>query len=50
VRRLALTGLDRQGRDLVAGWLREADAIVEIDNAGNMFATPRRRDHTVPRS
>ena len=38
VRRLALTDLDRQGRDLVVGWLRETGARVEIDGAGNIFA------------
>ena len=37
--RLALTDLDRQGRDLVVGWLRGAGATVEIDGAGNVFAT-----------
>ena len=36
--RLALTDLDRQGRDLVGGWLRDAGAGVEVDGAGNMFA------------
>jgi beta-ureidopropionase / N-carbamoyl-L-amino-acid hydrolase len=45
VRRLALTDLDRQGRDLVVRWLREAGARVEIDGAGNIFATRRGRDH-----
>ena len=39
VRRLALSDLDRQGRDLVVGWLREAGATIEIDGAGNIFAT-----------
>jgi N-carbamoyl-L-amino-acid hydrolase len=28
VRRLALTDLDRQGRDLVAGWLRDVGTTV----------------------
>jgi N-carbamoyl-L-amino-acid hydrolase len=44
VRRLALTELDGKGRDLVAGWLREANATVEIDGAGNIFATRAGRD------
>jgi N-carbamoyl-L-amino-acid hydrolase len=39
VRRLALTDLDRQGRDLVVKWLRDAGANVEVDGAGNIFAT-----------
>lgn len=37
--RLALTDLDRQGRDLVVAWLRDAGAGIEIDAAGNVFAT-----------
>src|SRR5215471_11285896 len=44
VRRLALTDLDRQGRDLVVGWLRDARATVEIDGAGNIFAVRRGRN------
>jgi beta-ureidopropionase / N-carbamoyl-L-amino-acid hydrolase len=44
VRRLALTDLDRQGRDLVVGWLRDAGATIEIDGAGNIFATRAGRD------
>src|SRR5215472_3123336 len=46
VRRLALTDLDRQGRDLVIGWLRDAGAAIEIDGAGNIFAVRRGRDDT----
>jgi beta-ureidopropionase / N-carbamoyl-L-amino-acid hydrolase len=46
VRRLALTDLDRQGRDLVVGWLREAGARIEIDGAGNIFATRHGRSET----
>ena len=42
--RLALTDLDRQGRDLVVGWLRETGSRVEIDGAGNIFATRAGRD------
>ncbi|MGH9140636.1 MAG: Zn-dependent hydrolase [Vicinamibacterales bacterium] len=48
VRRLALTDLDRQGRDLVVGWLREAGAAIEIDGAGNIFAIRRGRDDAAP--
>ena len=45
VRRLALTDLDRQGRDCVIGWLKEARCDVAIDGVGNIFATrPGRRD------
>src|SRR5205814_3830016 len=48
VRRLALTDLDRQGRDLVVGWLRDAGASMEIDGAGNVFAVRRGRDDAAP--
>ena len=44
VRRLALTDLDRQGRDLVVSWLRETGSNIEIDGAGNIFATRPGRD------
>ncbi len=44
VRRLALTCLDGQGRDLVVGWLKETGSRVEIDGAGNIFATRPGRD------
>ncbi len=37
VRRLALTDLDRQGRDRVAGWLREAGCTLRVDAIGNLF-------------
>ena len=42
--RLALTDLDRRGRDLVMGWLRDSGASIEIDGAGNIFATRGGRD------
>ncbi len=45
VRRLALTDLDRQGRDLVCRWLREASLQVTVDRIGNIFA---RRDGIDP--
>ncbi|HEU4376573.1 MAG TPA: Zn-dependent hydrolase, partial [Telluria sp.] len=31
VKRLALTDLDRQGRDLVVGWAREAGLSITVD-------------------
>jgi len=46
--RLALTDLDRQGRDLVVRWLRDAGATVEIDGAGNIFAIRRGRTDAPP--
>jgi N-carbamoyl-L-amino-acid hydrolase len=47
--RLALTDLDRQGRDLVAGWLRDAGCTIEIDGVGNVFAIRRGRPAAPPR-
>jgi len=38
VRRLALTDLDRAGRDRVVGWCREAGLALRIDRVGNIFA------------
>src|SRR5213592_5272990 len=48
VRRLALTDLDRQGRDRVVGWLRDAGATTEVDGAGNIFAIRPGRDDAAP--
>jgi beta-ureidopropionase / N-carbamoyl-L-amino-acid hydrolase len=35
--RLALTDADRQGRDLVTGWMRELGLAVHVDPVGNVF-------------
>ena len=35
--RLALTDSDRKGRDLLAGWMREAGLEVRVDRIGNIF-------------
>jgi N-carbamoyl-L-amino-acid hydrolase len=37
VKRLALSDLDRQGRDLVVGWGVEAGLAVTVDQIGNVF-------------
>ncbi|NML32361.1 Zn-dependent hydrolase [Paraburkholderia antibiotica] len=37
VKRLALTELDRQGRDLVVSWGRAAGLAVTVDRIGNIF-------------
>jgi N-carbamoyl-L-amino-acid hydrolase len=37
VKRLALTDLDKQGRDLVVGWGREAGLSITVDRIGNVF-------------
>ncbi|MBA4005519.1 MAG: Zn-dependent hydrolase, partial [Delftia sp.] len=36
--RLALTDLDRQGRDLFVQWAREAGCSIRVDAIGNIFA------------
>jgi beta-ureidopropionase / N-carbamoyl-L-amino-acid hydrolase len=48
VRRLALTDLDRQGRDLVTGWCRDAGLTVSTDRLGNIFARRRGRNNALP--
>ncbi|MFC5550909.1 Zn-dependent hydrolase [Massilia aerilata] len=45
VKRLALTDLDRQGRDLVVEWAREAGLKITVDKIGNVFM---RREGTNP--
>jgi beta-ureidopropionase / N-carbamoyl-L-amino-acid hydrolase len=37
VKRLALTDLDRQGRDLVVRWAKEAGLSITVDRIGNVF-------------
>ncbi len=47
--RLALTDLDRQGRDLVTRWAHEAGMGVTIDKIGNVFMRrPGRNNHLPP--
>ena len=46
--RLALTDLDRQGRDLVLGWARDAGMTVTIDQIGNAFMRRPGRDNRLP--
>jgi N-carbamoyl-L-amino-acid hydrolase len=46
--RLALTDLDRQGRDLVVGWAREAGMSVTIDRIGNGFLRRPGRNNSLP--
>ena len=36
--RLALTDLDREGRDLFSSWCREAGCTLKVDKMGNIFA------------
>jgi beta-ureidopropionase / N-carbamoyl-L-amino-acid hydrolase len=42
--RLALTELDREGRDLFVQWAREAGCTVRVDRMGNVFARRAGRD------
>jgi N-carbamoyl-L-amino-acid hydrolase len=44
VRRLTLTDVDRQARDLFVRWCREAGCTVTIDRIGNIFARRQGRD------
>jgi N-carbamoyl-L-amino-acid hydrolase len=46
--RLALTDLDRQGRDLVTGWAREAGMSVTVDQIGNVFMRRPGRNPALP--
>jgi beta-ureidopropionase / N-carbamoyl-L-amino-acid hydrolase len=46
--RLALTELDRQGRDLVTRWAREAGMTVTIDKIGNGFMRRAGRNNSLP--
>jgi len=45
VKRLALTDLDKQGRDLVVSWGKEAGLGITVDKIGNVFM---RREGTNP--
>ena len=46
--RLTLTDLDRQGRDLVCKWAREAGMTVTIDKIGNGFMRRAGRNNSLP--
>ena len=45
--RLALTDLDRQGRDLFVAWAKEAGCTMAVDRMGNVFARRAGRDDTL---
>ena len=47
-RRLALTDLDRQGRDLFQSWCKEIGCTVSIDEMGNIFARREGRNPNLP--
>ena len=46
--RLALTDLDRQGRDLFSQWAREAGCTLRVDAIGNIFARRAGQDDSLP--
>ncbi len=46
--RLTLTDLDKQGRDLVSRWAREAGMSVTIDKIGNGFLRRAGRNNALP--
>ena len=46
--RLALTDLDREGRDRVVGWAKEAGMSVTIDKIGNVFMRRPGKDPNKP--
>ncbi|HEX6957339.1 MAG TPA: Zn-dependent hydrolase [Ferrovibrio sp.] len=46
--RLALTDLDKQGRDLFVRWCKEAGCTITIDRMGNIFARRPGRNNELP--
>ena len=47
-RRLALSDLDQQGRDLFQSWCKEIGCTVTIDEMGNIFARREGRNSNLP--
>lgn len=48
VKRLTLTDLDKQGRDLVVSWAREQGMTVTIDQIGNVFMRRAGKNPALP--
>ncbi len=48
VKRLTLTDLDRQARDLFANWCKAAGLAVSVDGVGNIFARRAGRNNALP--
>ena len=46
--RLALTDLDKEGRDLFVSWCEDADCSIKIDKMGNIFARRAGKDNNLP--
>lgn len=47
-KRLTLTDLDRQGRDLFAAWCTAAGCTMSVDRMGNMFARRAGTENSLP--
>jgi len=47
-KRLTLTDLDKQGRELFRGWCEQAGCSVKVDEMGNMFARRAGVDDNLP--
>ena len=45
--RLALTDLDKQGRDLFVRWAKEAGCTISVDRMGNVFARRAGKDESL---
>ena len=48
VRRLALSDADKEGRDLVTGWMKELGLSVRIDRIGNIIGTRAGQESLAP--
>jgi len=48
VKRLTLTDLDRQGRELFVAWCKAAGLAVTVDGVGNIFARRAGRNNALP--
>jgi N-carbamoyl-L-amino-acid hydrolase len=48
VRRLALTDLDKQARDLFVAWGKQAGCSISVDKMGNIFARRPGKDDSLP--
>jgi N-carbamoyl-L-amino-acid hydrolase len=46
--RLALTDLDKEGRDLFVDWCEDAGCTVRVDTMGNIFARRAGKDNSLP--
>jgi len=46
--RLALTDLDKQGRDLFVQWCKQAGCSIKVDKMGNIFARREGTDSSLP--